>query len=116
MPDLEDTLIADGDLDQLASFGRGSGKGFLNQHVNPASEEISRNREMKLSWNGDTDTIHMVEELTVVCRCLRVAFSRDRRSTSGVHIRYADQCDIRLSGIFLGMETTQVADSYRTHA
>jgi hypothetical protein len=71
---------------------------------------------MKLGGNGDADTIHTVEEIAVVCGCPRAAFGRDLCGAGGVCIDHPDQGDIRLSGVFLGVETPQVANSHYARA
>src|SRR6266849_4119067 len=105
-----------GGLDQLASLGRGSGKGFLDQHVDAASEKSSRNRMMKLSRNGDADTIYLTEEITVVGERLRLAFSRDLSGASRVYIHHADQLYAWLDHILLRMKAAQITDAHHAGA
>jgi hypothetical protein len=59
---------------------------------------------VQLSRDGDTHTVNPIEEGMIVGKRLRVTFGRDFSCASEIHIHHADQGDVRLCDIFLGVE------------
>src|SRR5215475_10818556 len=86
--------------------------GLLDQNVHGALKEITRNFVVQARWNGNTDALHLPEEVPIIRKRCHAQLSRHRFCPLFVNIHHSYQrCFFRI-GILFSVKFSQVTHAY----
>src|SRR5205823_9596563 len=110
-PHLQDSVPLLGDPHEVAGFVERGGDWLLDEYVDTGLEEPGSDGAVKRRRHHDTRTIDETVDLTGVGECPATEARRRLAGALAVDVDHADEIDLRLGDVFLGVEPAEVADT-----
>ena len=107
--DLQHEPLARGELDQLARLVGSRRDRLLDQHVGAGGEEVAGDRVVERGRRRDADGVGAADELAMVRERSDAELGLEAFARRGRGIGDADEVAVVEGGVFLGMESAEVA-------
>ena len=107
--DLQDEPLARGERDQLARLVGRRRDRLLDQHVGARGEEVARDGVVQRGRRRDADGVDAADELAMVRDGRDAELGLEALARRGRGIGDADEFAVGEGGVFLGVESAEVA-------